>query len=292
MAVALTIVHDLADAELQAGADPAFDQYAALAVASLDLGRDAAGKGVLDLTPENARCIAAAMDQRGLALRGLSTPLFGDPVEAGEQVFLERHAARVDQALDLARLLRPRFIALRAAATERRRDLADAVEYVSSQRPWLIPLYREALGRITDAGFTASIENAGRNSILATPAEVQNFFTALAPAAAGLDFDPVNLWQAGTAPSVEVYQQFADCIDSLHVKGGLADRRSGTLCWRCGLADASWPVVDVIRAALSGPGCQAICLRAPQGHRKLGYDYTNLTARDIAFLRAQFPQLA
>jgi hypothetical protein len=287
----LTIAHALGPADLGDGLDAALDRYVAWGIKSLDLGGAAGGKGVLDCSEADAQRIAAALDRRGLAVHGLTTPLFGEPVEAGEAVFRDRHAARIEHALRLAGILRPQTIGLQAAATERRRDLADALEYVDSQRPWLLPMYRDAIARIGAAGLAVTIANHAQHCILSAPPEVQRFFAALAPARALWAYDAVDLWQMGTFPTVEGYGPLAGWVGSYHVKGGLAARRSETLCWRSGLADASWPVVAITAAVLADGRCPTLCLEAPRGHRKPGYDYTDLTARDAAFLRTQFPAL-
>ena len=288
MTTPLAILSSLAGPDF----DAALDRCVAWGIKSVDLHDGIYGKAVLDLTAAEARRAAEALAQRNLQVYCLSTPLFSEAVEAGEQVFRERHAGRVGEALRLAEVLKPKRIGLHAAATQRRREVPDAIDYLQTHRPWLMPLYREALAVIRGAGFAAGIANHGRNCVLATPAEVLGFFAAVDPGQTSFIFDPVELWQMGSLPTLEACRQMAPLIGCYRVKGGLADRRSGSLCWRSGLADASWPVVPITSAVLTDASCEAICLRGPTGHRKLGYDYHDLTGRDVQFLHAQYPQLA
>jgi sugar phosphate isomerase/epimerase len=288
MPTILTILSSLAGPDFE----PALDRHVAWGIKNLDLHDAIYGKSVMDLTEAQAQRAAEALARRDLHVHALGTTLFQEQVEAGERVFREGHAARVEQVLRVAQILKPRRIDLRAACTERRREVASAVAYIEAQRPWLLPLYREAASAIRAAGFDAGIANHADHCILATPAEVLAFFAALDHAQIDFVFDPVDFWRMGTMPTPEACQPLAHLVGVCAVKGGLADRRSGSLCWRCGLADASWPVTPITRSVLSAGRCAAVSLKTPHGHRKLGYDYHDLAARDVQFLHAQFPELA
>jgi hypothetical protein len=59
------------------------------------------------------------------------------------------------------------------------------------------------------------------------------------------------------------------------------------LKWRSSLADASWPVAEITRRVAEDGVSPVICLNPSHGASKPGYDYADIVARDIAYLREQ-----
>ena len=101
----------------------------------------------------------------------------------------------------------------------------------------------------------------------------------------------------GTFPTLEVYRRLRPLIAMVHVKGGAAEapaapgQPDGPLKWRTALADASWPVLDILRAVVADGVSPVICLNPSHGERKTGYDYTDVVGRDIEFLRRNIPEI-
>jgi hypothetical protein len=93
----------------------------------------------------------------------------------------------------------------------------------------------------------------------------------------------------GTFPSVEVYGQLRPLIRQVHLKGGMSETAGGPLRWRSALEDASWPVKEIVAAVLADGVSPILCLNPSHGQAKDGYEYDDVTQRDIEFLRREFP---
>jgi hypothetical protein len=271
-----------------AGADfgEAIARQKAWGVGLLDLKDSIFGKGIMDLTDEEADRAAGMARAGGQEVYCLSTGLFYDAVERGEEHFRAQHLARVARAVELARILRPRFIRLLAATTRRRAEVTDAIAYLREEHPWVFELYGEAVTRVTEAGFEATIENEVGGCILSRPEEVTGLFAELGhPEGACLTWDVQNLWQMGAFPSVEAYEDLRPLIGYLHLKGGIAGPGGTALKWRSALEDASWPVADILRAAVRDRVSPVICLNSSHGEPKPGYDYGGVVERDLRYTR-------
>jgi sugar phosphate isomerase/epimerase len=278
----LTMLNSMAGADIEA----ALDRHAALGVMVLDLKDQLFGKGVADLTDAEAERIAASARRRGLTVHCLSTTLFYSDVEDGEAAFRERHLAKVDRVVAIAKILEPTFVRLLAASTRRRGEIEDSTAYLLHEHPWLFALYREAIDRVRTGGLAATIENEVGRCIFSKPAEVKSFFAALGrPGAVSFTYDVQNLWQMGTFPAAGVYEELKELIAYVHVKGGQREGTSTALRWASALEDASWPVLDIVRRVIADGTSPVICLNPSHGERKPGYDYTNVVERDLAFLR-------
>ena len=135
------------------------------------------------------------------------------------------------------------------------------MSYLKRSQPWVIEMYREAIQKVTDAGFLVTIENECHDCLFSRTDEILGFFQELnCGDAVNLTWDVQNLWQMGTFPSIEVYQQLKPLIQYYHVKGGQAENEGG-------------PV---------------ICLNGSHGERKAGYDYDNVTERDLKYMDRLF----
>ena len=286
MPIQLTMLNSMADRDFPA----AVKWHAAAGLKWLDLKDSIFGKAICDLTDDEAREVRRLAEASGLGIWCLSTVLFYADIESGEATFRD-HLAKVDRAVALARILKPRLIRLLAAKTNRRAEIADSTDTIRRESPWLIGLYAEAVDRIAAAGFTPVIENEVHGCIWSTPVEIASFFAALNLPKARLIWDVQNFWQMGTFPSPEVYRALRPLIGMVHLKGGQGERAGGPLQWRTALADASWPVVEIVREVIRDGVSPVLCLNPSHGGVKPGYDYSDVTARDVAFLRATFPEI-
>lgn len=279
----LTILNSMAGTDFAA----ALDKHVDWGLVDVDLKDAIFGKGVADLTPDEAARAARLIEDRGLTVHCLSTGLFFAEVERGEAEFRARFVDPLDDLIAVAHALRPRLVRLLAARTARRDELAHVGEYLSDDRPWLMPLYREAIGRLHDAGLSVTVENEVGGCILSTPEEIRWFFDALDAPDVCLTWDVQNLWQMGTYPTTEAYESLRDLIGYYHLKGGRSEPGSSDLKWRSSLADASWPVAKITRRVVADGVSPVMCLNPSHGAAKPGYDYTGIVARDITYLRSE-----
>jgi len=284
----MTILNSMAGGDFSA----ALGTHVEWGIRALDLKDRMFGKKLIDLTDEEATRAAEAIGERDLSVHCLSSGLFFDEVEAGEAAFREKHLGAVDRLVELARILQPKLVRLLAPKTARRNELADCTDYLTAEHPWLVSLYGEAVDRIHDAGFAATIENEVHGCIFSTPDEVIAFFDALGRRdKCCLTWDVQNLWQMGTFPSLEVYERLRPLIGYYHLKGGRAEQEGGDLVWAASLEDASWPVLEITGAVIRDGVSPAICLNPSHGERPDGYDGTSVWQQDLAFLRQAFPEV-
>lgn len=284
-AVKLTILNSMAGADFV----PALDQHLAWGIRHLDLKDGIFGKGIADLTPPDSARAAELIRQRGMQTYCLSTTLLHREVETGEAAFRADFAG-LDRALATAAVLKAKVVRLLSAKTGKRGELADSIPYLQKSHPWLFDVYRAAAERIHAAGFVPMIENECGNNIFATPGEIVDFFAILNRPYVRLIWDIGNLWQVKTFPTLQVYQTLRPLIGSIHLKGGQAEISGGPLVYRAALQDTSWAVVDIVRQVVRDGVSPVICLNSPHGAAKPGGDYANLVARDIQFIRGQFPE--
>jgi hypothetical protein len=278
----ITMLNSMASRDFEA----ALDLHVKWGVRVLDLKDCVFGKSVVELDEAEAGRAAEMIRARGLSVYCLSTGIFWDNVEKGESAFREKHLPAVDRALAVARGLNPAWIRLLAPGTERRAEVKDAVALVRKEHPWLITLFREAIDRIASAGFRAIIENERTPCILATPDETLDFFAALDRRdAVHFTWDPQNMWELGAFPTVEVYRKLAGITRYVHFKGGRLGDDGRSLRWASSLEDSSYAVADIARAVVRDGTSPVLCLNPPHGAKLEGYDYSNLTQRDLAFLR-------
>ncbi|MCW8130350.1 MAG: TIM barrel protein [Planctomycetota bacterium] len=279
---------------LNAMANRDFEQslakHAAWNLRWLDLKDRIFEKLITDLTLEEARRAKALIDARGLRVYCLSTLLFADKVEKGEEHFRARHLAPVAHTLELARILQPVYVRLIAAQSAERSTFANSAQFVAERHPWLFECYREAIDAIHAAGFKTAIENEIDGSLFAHPLEVIDFFEALdRDGKAVFTWDVQNFWEQGTFPTLQVYEALRPLIGFYHLKGGQTDGVSNTLAWRTCLEDASWPVAEITRRVVADGVSPVICLNPSHGKPKPGYDYANTVERDLAFIRRAVP---
>lgn len=278
----LTMLNSMADPDFET----ALDRHVAWGLRHLDLKDSIFGRSVAGLSAAEARRAAELIAARGLTVHCMSTQLFHGDVEVGEAAFRQTHLEPLQHAIEVAAVLRPNLFRLLSARTRKRAAVADSVSYLRQEHPWVIACYREAIQRLAAAGLRVTIENECHANILATPDEVTRFFAELdCGAAVNLTWDVQNMWQMGTVPSLQVYQQLRPLLAYYHLKGGQSAPGSDRLRWRSGLEDASWPVTEITRQVAADGASPVICLNGSHGERKPGYPYHDVLARDLAFVR-------
>ncbi|MBT3270651.1 TIM barrel protein [Candidatus Poribacteria bacterium] len=277
----LTILNSMVGSDFPA----ALDKHVEWGLTDVDLKDQIFGKAVADLTRDEAANAARLIADRGLTTHCLSTGFFFAEVERGEAEFRQRFMEPLDDLIVVARELRPRLVRLLAARTARRDELAHVQAYIEGDHPWLMPLYAEAVARLQDAGLSVTVENEVGGCILSSPDEIRWFFEALGTPDVCLTWDVQNLWQMGSPPTIAVYESLRDLIGYYHLKGGQSGPGSDDLKWRSSLADASWPVVEITREVVSDGVSPVICLNPSHGAARPDVDFTDIVARDIAYVR-------
>lgn len=261
------------------------DTQKAWGIEVLDLKSDIFGKSIIDLTPEEAHRANKEIQDRGLSVYCFSTELFYDDIEIGEEQFRLRNLAKVEQTIEVAKVLKPAVIRLLAARSSRRQQFANSVDYMKESHPWVIPMYREAIDMLAAAGFQATIENECRECIFSTPDEIIAFFRELnCGDKVYFTYDVQNLWEMGTFPSMEVYQALAPLIGFYHVKGGQHDGDTLNSVWKSTLEDASWPVAAITSKVVAAGISPVICINPCHGKLKPDYNYENMTKRDLDYM--------
>ncbi len=280
--VELTILNSMAGRDFEA----ALDQHVVWDLRLLDLKDAIFGKGIIDLTDAEVQQAGNLIRTRNLSVYNLSTMFFFADVSRGEAWFKRHYLDKVDRLLEIAEILQPTMIRLLGAEIDNRRDIDNSIAYLTQNHSWLIPHYQEAVDHIAAAGYQTTIENETGKCIFSNPTEVNEFFARLdRKGHACFTWDVQNMWELGTFPSLEVYRQLKDLIGFYHVKGGQFDGESSKLRWRSALADASWPVAEITQQVVNDECSPVICLNPSHGALKEGYDYSDVTQRDIYFLR-------
>ena len=262
----------------------ALDRHVEWGLKFLDLKNAIFGKNLIDLSSDQAKTAAAEIDRRGLQTYCLSSTLFHGTVEDGRAAFRRENLDPLDHLLSLARILHPTKIRLLVPETRQRRQLDNAVAYVQKVHPWLFDLYSQAIERIDEAGFHTTIESELGGCIFSTPEEVRDFFSLFDSQKASFTWDVQNLWQMGTFPSKEVYENLKPLIGYVHLKGGKAKGDQQELVWAAPLQEASWPVEEIVRLVVADGISPVICLNSSHGQRPRGYDVGLVAQHDLAYV--------
>lgn len=281
-----TMLNAMAGTEL----DAALDKHVELGLHWVDLKNSIYGKEAAALTTTDATKAQEAITKRGLETYCLSTNLFHADVELGESHFRKTFYDKVAGIVKVAKILKPKLVRLLAATTQYRAEYTDSNAYLASEHSWIYALYRETIGDLCTAGCKVVIENEINNCILANPGEIVEFFTRIDRGGkAGYTWDVQNLWQMGTVPTLEVYQQLKPYILYYHLKGGMTvDGKPGPLKYASSLEDANWPLVEITEAVVLDGVSPVICLNPSHGEQKPGYDYSKIVERDLAYVRKKF----
>lgn len=278
----ITMLNSMANQDFE----KSLDQHVKWGLHHLDVKDSVFGKGVSDLTDAEATKAAAMISQRGLSVYCMSTQLFHDDIEIGEPAFRKAHLSKLERVIAVAKILRPDLVRLLSARTLKRKTIRNSLDYIRGEHPWLIRSYQEAIERLSAAGLGVTIENECHDNILSSPTEIINFFDEINLGdAVNLTWDVANLWQMGTFPTMEVYQRLQPLIAYFHLKGGQLDSDPTALRWKSSLQDASWPVKEITRQVVLDGCSHVICLNGSHGEKKQGYNYDNVTIRDLEFVR-------
>jgi sugar phosphate isomerase/epimerase len=282
----LTVLNSMAGADIY----QALDRHVEWGLRVVDLKDGILGKSVEALSVVDANTVAGALAERKLTTNTLSTCLFSGDIEEGETAFRARYAEALKNVVAVAPILKPKFVRLLAAGSSRRGDMGDSAAYIQQHHPWLLDVYREGIDRVRAAGFEAIIENEVGHCIFSNPREILDFFSHLDRAGkVGFTWDIQNLWQMGTLPGLDVYRRLKPLIRMIHLKGGRAETPGGPLKWKSHLEDASWPVLDICRAAIADGVSPVICLNPSHGADSPDYKYEY--RKDIEFLRKNIKEI-
>ncbi len=267
---------------------PALNRQAALGLQLLDLKDGLWGQTIEQIDEKTAQRAAALIKDNQLAVDCFSTGI-GKSDLPDEVTFRAKFEPALERALRSAEILRPRTFRLLLPNVDS--ENCDAFAKVQRDFPWLIGIYREWVDRIAAAGFTPILENETHRDLFSSPADVVGFFTALERPAARYTYDVQNLWQNGTFPSLAVYQQLRPFMGALHLKGGRADVPGGPIVHAAALEDASWPVLEIVRAVIADGITPVICLNPSHGAKPPGWDIWDTACRDLAYLRRNIPEI-
>lgn len=259
----------------------------------LDLKDGLGGKTIEQLNPEESLRARDLIFASGLEVHCFSTSIGHTALEpgTGEAAFRAQHETALENALHVAQVTRPQVVRLLAPRLASSPD-ATSAHRLLREHPWAMNVYREWIDRITTAGFCVLIENEARGCLLGSAGDIQDFFALLDRPAARYTWDVQNLWQSGTFPSLEVYEQLRPLMGAMHLKGGRTGEDGHTLAWAAPLDEASWPVLDIVRAVVADGVAPYICLNPSHGQKPPGWNGWEVAQREIAFLRREIPQIA
>ena len=289
--IQLTMLNNMAGSDWE----QALARHVALGLKWLDLKDSLFGQTINDLSRENAQRIAEQAHSHGLKIHCLSSSIGYSFLSDGEAAFRTRHLSTLDHVLRIAEVLQPQAIRLLGAklAALPPPPNESAMEVVARQYPWVFSVYGEMIARIRAAGFMVGIENEVDGCILASAPDILAFFERADPdRKAYFIYDVQNLWQMGVFPSVETYRRLKPLIGGFHLKGGQSNGGGHTLHRASALEDASWPVREIVRAAIDDRVAPVICLNPSHGQRPPdGYSVWETAQRDVAFLRRNFSEV-
>jgi hypothetical protein len=283
--------------------DAAAAQFAQWGLRWMDVWGEVYGKSIAELDAQTATRAAAALERTGLRAYCLSTKVFDDYVERGEEAFRAEHLTTLDRILESAAILKPRFVRLIAGKLSGA-GAGPTMPRLTREHPWVAEVYREAAQRIVAAGFIPTLENEVNDCFLALPRDFVDFVEWVQPTAEfTVTWDIQNAWQMGVFPTIEAYRTLRPLLGYVHTKGGrAADDEPTRMQWNVGLDAASWPVVDIIQEVVDDGVSPVICLNPSHGEFRADYDYgspgsfnpevpveqwsiAGITAKDLHFLR-------
>lgn len=282
--VKLTMLNVMADRDFSAS----LRRQKAWGIEWLDLRDAIYGNRLAALDIAGAERARHEIDESGCQVYCLSTSVFYDKVEKGEAHFRQAHLAQLAHVLTLAPILRPKLIRLNGAHLPTRPDGEARIDVLERDFPWVVDVYREAVDRIVDAGFTPTIENEAGTCFLSEASDFTGFFDRLdRKGRVLLTWDVVNQWATGVFPTAAIYQELKPLIGYYHVKGGAgAVGGPAALAWNVTLEEASWPVLALTRQVVADGVSPVICLNPPQhGAAVPDYDYESVAERDLDYLR-------
>lgn len=286
--VELTLLSSLAGSDFP----QALQKQAGLALRLLDLKDGLWGRRIEEIDEATAVRAAELCAQEGMSVDCLSTSIGRVSLEetTHEDAFRAAGQPRLENALQVAHHLRPRAVRLLMPMLEEGGGGESAYAKVRATYPWLVFVYQDWVDQIEGAGCQPVLENEAFGCLFATPDDIERFFEDLDRPAARFLWDAQNLWQMGVAPSLAVYRQLRRFMGGLHLKGGRAGE-SGKLETASALEDASWPVLEIVKAVVADGTAPVICLNPSHGRKPPGWDAWEVACRDVEFLRKNVPQI-
>ena len=250
-------------------------------LSELDLKTGLAGEPVETMTLDDARRARAMLDAAGLGLYCLSTSLFAVELAADGRA-VEDDAARLQELGPVIDVLAPRYVRVLAAIRPEHGSspvahLPGAVAYAAA--------LRSSAADLTARGTGLLIENGPENSVVSSAANARQLAELIGTGSTiGFIWDVQNMWQSGSFPRASDPAEFGSLLKYVHVKGGrTAGPVPGELVSASTLADASWPVVEVLDAVRELGTVECIALNPSHGrHESTTPD--SIRDHDIDFL--------
>lgn len=296
----LTMLAEMMDHDLSA----AVNDLKELGIRQLDLKNHVFDRSIDDLDDERRAQLAALIEVTATEIYCFSSTAGHENVsQMGERAFRRKLADGIDNMLRTAERVRPRMIRLLACKFDTRENVTDGNDYLERHLPWVYAAYRDSVDQIDDAGIVTTIENEP-NTIFSTPEETVAFFERLDRGTkVGMTWDIQNMWQSGTYPTRDVYRTLRPVINYVHLKGGRSTPKAPfELTYRSPLANASWPVREIVGQVLADGVSPVICLNPSHGVPPKDYAFASIwgtqhlagaEARcDLAFIRKTFPMLS
>jgi sugar phosphate isomerase/epimerase len=261
-------------------------RHVELGLAWLDLKDGIFGETINDLSLANAQRVAEIAQAHQLGVFCFSTSIGFTNLEEGEAKFRARHLPTVEHVIALAAILRPLRIRLISPTLKPFPVDGKTVDVVERRHPWVFDVYREMIDRLVAAKQRVLLENETPDVIFNSPEAIVRFFARLdRNDRVRYTWDAQNLWQMGVFPTMEVYRTLKPLIGCIHLKGGRTDGTGRELVHASALEDASWPVAEIVNAALRDGVAPFLSLNPSHGKRPAGWSGWDVTKRDAAFLR-------
>ncbi len=278
----LTMLNSMAGSDLETVAR----RHVELGLKWLDLKDGIRGHAIDRLPLADAAWAAGVARTHGLGVFCFSTALGFSNLEDGEAAFRARHLPTLEHVLKVADILRPQRIRLISPTVKPFPADGAVMEVVERRHAWVFGVYREMIDRMVAAGQTVLLENETPDVVFNRPEGILRFFARLDRAAqVRFTWDAQNLWQMGVFPTPEVYRTLRPLIGCLHLKGGRTEGDGRALVHAAALEDASWPVADIVRAAVADGVAPFICINPSHGKKPPGWNGWEVARRDIAFLQ-------
>ena len=209
------------------------EQIAVLAqegIGHIDL-RGAWGVNVLDLTESQVTEARRQLDEAGVRVAAIGSPIGKVPIDSD----LDQHLARFDQAVHLARVFETSFIRIFSfyPPTGSAPD-ADPAAW----RGDVLRQLTEMTARARAADITLVHENE-KGIYGDTIARCVDLLTAVDDSSCGAALDPANFIQCGEEPFPAAYEALASWIRYVHVKDA---RKDGTVAV-AGEGLSNWPAL-------------------------------------------------
>lgn len=252
----------------------------------LDLKDGLFGQTINDLSLANAERVARVAQAHRLGVFCFSGAIGSSNLEEGEARFRARHLQTVEHTIALAAILRPLRIRLISPILRPFPADGKAMDAVERRHPWVFDVFREMIDRLVAAKQRVLIENETPDVIFNSTDGIVRFFARLERNdRVRYTWDVQNLWQMGVFPTMDVYHALKPLIGCIHLKGGRTEGAGRELVHASALEDASWPVAEIVGAAVRDGVAPFLSLNPSHGQKPAGWSFWETTKRDADFLR-------